>query len=79
MKKIIGLLGMLALAVMLVGCNSCNPKEEKQDKDEVKTLTLTPENIISTDRQAMFLRTSKYALLKWMETSATLTRQRSWR
>ena len=74
MKKFLGLLGMLAIAVMLVGCNSCNPKEEKQDeKKEVKVLTLTPERVISTDRETMFLRTPKHAMLKWMESSATLT------
>lgn len=65
---------MLAIAVMLVGCNSCNPEEEKQEeKKEVKVLTLTPETVISTDRQTMFLRTPKNAMLKWMESSATLT------
>lgn len=75
MKKTI-LLGLLLAIVGIVatGCSSCQSENKKQEiVTDVKVLALTPENCISTDREAMFLRTPKDATLLWMQTGVTLT------
>ena len=79
MKIFLGLL-LAIVGIMATGC-SCQSENNKQDvvstgkplSADVKPLVLTPECCISTDREAMFLRTPKGYTLKWMQTGITLT------
>lgn len=72
MKKIILFLAAIAM-VGLTSCNSCGSKEEKSANDStqvVKAGELVPEHVISTDREAMYLKFgSDY---RWFETAIKL-------
>ena len=73
MKKNLFICLLLAIVgIMATGCDSCKSENKKQGK-EAKELALTPETAISTDKEAMYLRTSENHTLKWMQTGATLT------
>ena len=81
MKRFLtGLLGVLlveVVALTVTSCKACSKNSVPVDAPlvahEVKPLALTPESIISTDRQAMFLRTPAGHTLHWMQTSITMT------
>ena len=75
MKKSLFFCLLFAIASILVaGCSSCKPENNKQDDiKDVEVLSLSAETTISTDREAMYLRTPKDAKILWMQTGVLLS------
>lgn len=71
MKKIFG---FIALLCAVIGFTSCNPKNKKNDcvidENKKEVANLVPENLISMDRQDMFMNHSND--YRWFETCMKL-------
>ena len=74
MKKAIFLSMLMLIGIALTGCSSCHSDNAKQAVEKVvKPLVLIPEQCISTDREAIYLRTPQEHTLHWMQTGITMT------
>lgn len=61
---------MAIVSMMATGCSSCQSEKNKQEQ----AVSLVPENCISTDREALFVRTAHGDVLHWMQTGVVFSK-----
>lgn len=75
MKKFINCFALALIVSVSFGLMSCDKNKKKPEPVNTPTAVapLVVENTISTDRQQMFMMAGSEAMVKWFETTVTLT------